>query len=229
MAKTYDISVLGATAAGYVAAIILAKAGRQVVLLDAPAARTESPLADWVPGDLLTACPALKPIKADVFDAPFKNVCFHSAQLDRESCYSSRAVAGYLLRSAVLLKALDAQARKAGVERVALKSWPRLELGESSVAVHDQRGIHASILLVAQDNAPEVVARLALPVRTIPRTWMTVCGLDAPLPPGAGRKSSGDLHVVSFGKSERLGMFFHVGGVAHVRMISSALICAPPR
>lgn len=227
MAKTYDITVLGATAAGYVAATALAKQKRHVAVIQCPAGRTESTLADWVPADLLTDFPILRPAKA-AFGQPFKTMVFHSADLKRQAEYTSRSAAGYLLQTDKLLAALAALARKAGVDLIPLENPPRLQLGESAVTLAGERSITSQLLLIAQDSPSEAAANLALPVRTIPAGQITVCGLDAPLAPlGKGKaKPPAALHVVAFAGTDMMGVFFPVNGLLHVRIVSAAF--APP-
>lgn len=225
MAKVYDIAVLGATAAGYVAAASLARQKHTVVVVDAPAGRTESPLADWIPSDLPRDCELFRKAKS-ALGVPFKSMVFHSADLTRQAEYTSRGTLGYILQSEKLLEGLDGLARKAGVEKIKLEQPPKLEMRETSVRLHGQRELSSQLLLIAQDNPAEVVANLALPVRTVPPERMTICGLDAPLVRGRRAKAMPALHVVAFHGTDMMGMFFAVDGLMHVRIVSSAF--APP-
>lgn len=220
MPKSYDIAVLGATPAGYVAAITLAKKGRKVIVLSAPGSATESPLADWIPADVVKACPALRSVRSSGMEAPFRQVQFHSADLEQQAAYRSRTTAGYLLRRSNLLSAFAKAARRAGVDRAELTGPSAVELQESAVAVRAKRPCQAALLLIAQDRPAEVIARLALPARSVPVGQITVCGLD--IPAGRARLDKA-LHVVARpGGAERLGMFFGAGRVLHVRILSIA-------
>ena len=229
MPKSYDIAVLGATAAGYVAAITLARMGYKVIVLAGPGAGSESPLADWIPADVFRACAALRSVRSTGTDAPFREVQFHSQQLDRQAAYRSRSTAGYFVRSESLLKALAAAARKAKVDRASLDDEPAVELGETTVVVREtaasgsskaRRTFQSAMLLIAQGRPAEVVTRLGLPARSVPTGRLTACGLDIPL----GRARLGKaLHIVaSPGGRDRLGMFFAARGLIHVRIISAA-------
>ncbi|MCD4699122.1 MAG: hypothetical protein K8R91_00925, partial [Phycisphaerae bacterium] len=108
MPKTYDIAVLGGTAAGYVAAEALAKKGHSVIALSSSetAGDTESPLGDWIPAEILTACPTLRKVKTAATDSPFRAVHFHSADLADHAVYRSRSAAGFVLRPEKFLKTL---------------------------------------------------------------------------------------------------------------------------
>jgi len=233
MPKAYDIAILGATAAGYVAAITLAKKGRQVVVLAAPGSRTESPLADWLPADVVKACPALRLAKAAGTDAPFKQFWVHSDAFDRQAVCRFRSPAGFVFRSAQLLKTLAAKADRAGVDRARFKDPPEIAPHEREVSVRARaagtgsarrapREFRASILLIAQGRPADVVARLSLPVRHPPRGRLTVSGLDVPLTAaGARRKLGPGLHIVASGRGDGMGMFFLVRGCVHLRVIWS--------
>ena len=227
MPKSYDIAVLGATPAGYVAAITLAKKGRKVIVLSATGSATESPLADWIPADVVKASAALGSVRSSGMEAPFRHVQFHSADLSQQAAYRSRATAGYVLRRSNLLSAFAKAARRAGVDRAELTGASAVELQEGAVAVRAKRPCQAALLLIAQDRPAEVIARLALPARSVPVGQITVCGLD--IPAGRARLDKA-LHVVARpGGAERLGMFFGAGSVLHVRILSIAAPAAPGR
>ncbi|HET6427072.1 MAG TPA: hypothetical protein VFJ30_01590 [Phycisphaerae bacterium] len=223
MAKTYDIAVLGATAAGYVAATILARAGREVILVDAPGSATESPLADWVPADLVADCRQVRDVRAAGLDEPVRAVCFHGPDLAREATWRQRAVAAYVVRSATLLGALARAAREAGVHAVQTANTARPQLGERAVSLTlDDRSVQAGLLLIAKGAPVEVLTALNLSTRLVSASGIVICGLDAPLPRGAIRKElAGVIHVVAIEGAERLGMFFAAGSVLHVRAIST--------
>ena len=228
MPKAYDIAVLGATAAGYASALMLARSGHSAVVLDTPASPTESPLCDWLPADVLRVCPPLKSLAPTATDGPFRTVRFHSADLARQAEYKRRTPAGYLLRSARFLGALDRAARKAGVRRLRSAGPAELDLREKAVEIRiGTRALRASLLLIAQDSPAEVIGRLHLPTRTVPTGKLSVCGLDVPLPRGGVPEAlPGALHAVAVGGQERLGMFFVAGGLLHVRILSAEP--APP-
>ena len=233
MPKAYDIAVLGATAAGYAAAITLAKKGHKVVALAAPASRTESPLADWLPADVMKACPALRLAKAAGTDAPFTQFWVHSGNFDRQAVCRFRSPAGFVFRSAQLLKALAAKADRAGVDRARFKDPPEIAPDEREVSIRagaagpgsarpTPREFRAGVLLIAQGRPADVVARLSLPVRHPPRGRLTVSGMDIPLTAtGARRKLGPGLHVVASDGGDGMGMFFLVRGRVHLRVIRS--------
>jgi flavin-dependent dehydrogenase len=222
MRKTYDVAVLGATAAGYVAALELARQGHSAIVLDVPRSGRESPLADWLPADVFEVCRPLRAVKPAGLEGPFRAIQFHSDQLDREALYRQRATAGFVLRSARLLRALGGAARRAGIDSLRAKQAPRHELQESAVALEvGGQTVRAALLLIAQDSPADVIAGLRLSVRSVPTANLSLCGLDAPMPRGQARRNiGGALHLIAFGRGEQLGMFFAAGAVLHVRIIS---------
>jgi flavin-dependent dehydrogenase len=221
MTDPYDVVVLGATAAGYVAAIRLAGKGLRVVVVAAPAKRVESPLADWIPNDLLRASSEIKSVRAQVLEESFRQVCFHSAKLDQEATFVSRATLGYFLRAGVLLEALAAKAARAHVERLELPESPVPALGESLVTLRGAQAVQAKLLLWAQDEPANVQAQLGLPGRSVPVNQVTIAGLNVPLPKGQDHGLAHALHVVTFPAPEQLGMYFALDGLLHMRVIST--------
>ncbi len=220
MAKVYDIAVLGATPAGYVAAVTLARWGHEVAVVEAPGSATESPLADWAPGELFRTCRVLKAVRRGGTEAPFRTVHFHSPALDREATYRQRTTAGFFLRRARLAKAMAAHARQAGVRLVRTQAPAGPELEETAVVVGVSPRIRAGLLLIAQDAPLEAMTTLAMPLRGVPSAGMTVWGVDVPL--GGRRRPPLDdaLHAVAFDRADRLGMFFVAGDVLHVRIVA---------
>ncbi len=221
------MAVLGATAAGYVSAITLAKKGRDVILLDGPTSAVESPLADWIPFDTFGICPALRAVRSAATEAPFRRMQFHSPRLDRQAAYGSRSVAGFVLHSRKLRVALDSAARRAGVGRLRLAEPPGIDLQEGGVVVTGKRQTRARLLLIAQDSPAEAMARLSLSDRSAPAGGLSLCGLDVAITPAQRRKLGGDLHVVARAAGRRLGVYFAAGGSLHVRIIFGSRDVAP--
>ena len=219
MARTHDIAILGATAAGYASAIALAKRRRDVVLLAGGGSAVESPLSDWIPSDVFADCAALRPVKTSGTERPFRGVQFHSAGLDRQAAHRGRAAAGYFLHPDKLLAALKSAARSAGVKFPACPQPAQVELREACVILHAKREVRARLLLFAHSSPAEVMAKLALPGRMVLTGELTLCGLDLPLTPPQRQKLDKDLHLVGLAGSNRLGVFFVAGKLLHVRIL----------
>lgn len=221
MRKCYDVGVIGATAAGLSAAIELARAKRSVVVLDIPATPTESPLADWVPRDVFQLAPFLKPIAKAAGAEPFEVVRFHNADGTKSAEYKAGKIAGYSLPAGKLQAALKAAARKLKVAFVTGHAWPLLQLGEQKVTLIGEHTTEMQLLMIAQDRPADVMSELALPVRNVPRSTLTVSGLDVHWTPGKLRNHfPPELHVVDLPTRGELGMFFPAGNTLHVRIIS---------
>lgn len=221
MARSYDVAILGGTAAGWAAAARLARAGAEVVLVDSPIPPSESPLCDWAPGDFFTREGMPRSLAAAAKAVAFRSVRYYSADLTQTAEYSAgRSRAGYFLRSADLIRALQAVARKLGVKARTTRTPPAIQLGEDSVRLLGTTQVVARILLVAHSRPAEVLASLALPVRTGSRAACIVGGLDVPAGGQAPVKKLGKcLHVVASRQRGLLGMFFLAGKALHCRMI----------
>ncbi len=219
MAKTYDIAIVGATAAGYAAAIDLAKRGRDVALVADPGGAAECPLADWIPADTFVDCRAVRPAKSAGTEAPFRAVQFHSADLEDSVAYRGRSVAGFFLQPGKFLAALKSAATAGGAKVISAREPVGIELGESEVVLRANRDIHARLLLIAATTPPEVLARLTLPSRHVSAGALTLCGLDLPLSAAQRRRLDKDMHLVAIGSTSRLGVMFLAGSRLHVRII----------
>ena len=223
MTQPYDVAVLGATPAGYVAARRLAEQGGRVVVIDAPRRPAYCPLCDWV-GRGFFSSDDLPPSLVDDCEAEgFRDVCYHSADLAREARHVSRTAAGYFLDPKKLTKALRESASAGGADCHKARKLPEIRLEETAVRVLTSRPVHAQLLLIAQDRPADVLGELALPIRSVPRGSLALAGLDVPLDAGAGPDArEATLHVVSSQGRRKMGMFFHLGETLHLRTISQA-------
>jgi flavin-dependent dehydrogenase len=218
MSDPHDVVVLGATPAGYVAAITLAQRKHDVVLVAAPAAMTESPLADWVPADVIEASPVIKSVKT-AFEGSFKEIVYHSQDFSQQAEFHSRSAAGYFIRQSVLLEALAKKAKSSGVKLQRLSRAPRIRLQENSVILTGEEGtVEGSVLLICQDDPDAVMTELIMPLRISHVEELSACGLDVPVP---RTSKTGALHLVTYGSHEQMGMFFQNKGLLHVRMLSA--------
>ncbi len=224
MPKTYDIAVLGASAAGYAAAWSLADRGRSVIVVDTEARTTESPLSDWAPRDLFR----MKGLGTSLAKAsgavPFDRVRYHNAPLQRSAEHKSRATAGYFFRTEELVKALRSRAETAGAENYNPQNTPEMHLEENGVRLVGGRTVHAELLLIAHSRPNEIVRDLGLAVRSLPHSSLTAAGIDVAIP---GRRDaeelSGVLNVVELPEHSDLGMFFVTDRTLHVRVVSSSV------
>ncbi len=228
MPKTYDMAVLGGTAAGYVAAITLAKKGHDVAVLARPPAyspgvQTESLLADWIPADVFGICPALRQARSYAIDRPFRAVHFHSADLNRHAVYRSRTTLGFTLLQPRLIKALASAARRAGVRCIRLEKNPQINLQETVVVLNEKasppREFRAALLLVAEGGPSEAMSRLSMPARNAPAGKVTICELTVRLRPSDRKSIDKDVHIVAFAGGEQFGMFFQTSSGLHVRIV----------
>lgn len=223
VAKVYDIAIVGGTPGGYAAAYWLARAGCDVLVMDWPDDSAECMLSDWVgkgffklpglPASLAKACGA----------AAFKRVCYHDTTCRRRAEYRPRSVSGHFIAAGNLVKAMRAAASDAGAEVRSTRSPCDIELGEDCVRLIGARRFRARLLIMAKGSPCDVVAALSISGHTAPASPLVVAALDVPLS-GRGKLAGSDaaLHVVESSRRRSLGIFFVVGGVAHVRVICAS-------
>ena len=223
MPDRFDIAILGGSPAGFAAACHLAGKKCSVVLLNPPPTAAECPLADWVSPEFFRLAGLPKSLAADTQAVAFQQVCYHSALLDREVAYASRAKAGYFLQTAELVKRLRKWAEKRHVTVHDTDQRPRIELREDRVCLVGERTLTAKLLLITQDRPAEALRELAMPLRNVPNAHLVTAGLDVPVKDRAlAKRLQGILHVVESAERTELGMFFLVGSLLHLRMISSS-------
>jgi len=223
MPRTYDIAILGATAAGWAAAEHLAHKRLDVIVVDCPSAASESPLCDWVPKDFFRILgPPMSLAKTSKATA-FRKMRYLSADMSRQMEYSTRSPAGYFLRPGVLIEALQARATKAGAQRRGMRKVAVVQLEEDAVRLIGAAQVVARILIIAHSCPTDVLAGLGLPSRAGPKSTCTVAGLDVPIRGKAMAKQiTGVLHVVESRERGELGMFFVAGSTLHLRVISTS-------
>lgn len=224
MASTCDIAILGATPAGFAAAARLAGRNCDVIVLDPPSQSVQSPLSDWVPGDFFRQRGLASGLASASDAKAFQRVRYHSADMTRGAEHSGRNVAGYLLRCENLLSALREAATEKGVKVRRTSTRPTVELEEDEVRLVGTCQVRARLAIIAQDRPDEVVAQLALPIRSVPRSRMIVAGMDIPLgSESEGKSVAGALHVIQAREQSEMGLFFLSGPRRlHVRVLSTS-------
>ncbi len=231
MAKLYDIAILGATPAGYAAAAHLAGAKCDVVLLDAqPQNSMSCPLCDWAGRNFFAAGakgPLPRSMARKIKAVEFRRVVYHDKAVARQVEHVSRNPLGYFLPAGALNQTMRQAASRAGAVTRSTKTTPAIRPEEDHIELIGTRQFHAKLLIVAQDDPAGILNELGRPTR--PRQLMSVVALDVPLSAPATaqykkcRKISHAMHVVELPERSELGMFFVVGRVLHVRVISTSL------
>ena len=226
----YDMAILGATPAGCAAAYVLARRRHRVVLVDAPAATAESPLADWFPKGFFSIAGLPKGLESAAEACAFSRVVYHNAELNKSVEHAGRGAVGYFVPAGQLAAALKKAAVKAGAKVVSSDRLPRITLREDHAELGGDAGVRGKLLMIAMNRPRDVIGELALPVQNVPQAPMTVAALDIPLP-GKGKSSSssslkslaGAMHVVENHERSDLGMFFQSGQAVHIRLISASV------
>ncbi len=223
MSKIYDVAVIGANPAGCAAAHRLASRGLSVALVDCPSETSESPIAEWAPGDFFKQRDLPKSLIKASGASEFHSVCYHNADFSKHIEYKSRSTLGYFVRSDELRSAMRAAAQKAKVEFRHAKHFPEIHIEEEGVRLFNSNPIQSRLLIIAQGQPAAVLNALALPIRTVAQDEIVAAGLDIPIPAGkATRKIAGSMHVVECPERTEIGIFFVAGSVIHVRIVSSS-------
>ncbi len=224
MSVLHDVAVLGATPAGFAAAYVLAKAGKDVIVVAAPPSSAQCPLADWACADLfrIPRLPHLPRLTAGLAKAakakPFQAIHYHSVALDRRVEYRRRSAMGYFLQPSDLTAALASAARKAGAKVRSSSTLPVIRLEEDGILLSGSSEVAARLLIIVEGQPHDVLDDLGLAVRAPRSVPLIVAGLDVPF---AGA-SDGALHIVEEPERSEIGMFFAVGGHLHLRVVSSS-------
>lgn len=225
MAKLYDVAILGGSAGAYAAACHMAKARKdmQIAVISPPAKTTDCPLADWVPRGFFEPKFLTKSFIKSSGALAFKRVAYHNSDLSSQMDQIYHKPAGHFYQAGQLENALRDMAKDLGVTVRNTSTDPAINLQEDQVRLVGSIQVRASMLLLAHDRPSEVISELSLPVRTVPRSNLVVAGLDVPI----GKDLPDDLfadelHVVEMPERSELGLFFRVGNIIHLRMISKS-------
>jgi flavin-dependent dehydrogenase len=221
MSRIYDVAILGCNPGAYAAGGYLAGKGFSVVVLGVPGQEVESPLCDWVPGDFFALKELPKSLPRSCGAQAFARVHYHNATLTTEAQSAGKSPLGYLLKPGELLKALKTAATKTGATFRACESSPKILLEDDGVRLHAPAALRSKLLLVTHGLPAGAINELALPVRTLPTSSLTVVGLDVPVKSGSITKEfASALHVVEAPERSELGLFFVLDGLLHLRLIS---------
>lgn len=222
MARIYDVAVLGATPAGYVAAICLRKTQRDVVLLDGPRDASECPLSDWAPAGTLKMTGLPKGLARSSGARRFSRVAYHNVAMDKTVQYQSSTPAGVMVSYRKLCDALRQCADQAGVRLRSTGTGPAVQLMEDRVKLVGTTQVAARLLLVAHNRPAEMLADLAMPARSAEQPQLAVAGLDVPLAKSDASRLAGALHIIEMPERSELGLFFVLGEIVHIRVISNS-------
>ena len=210
--RVHDLAVIGAGPAGASAALLAARHGHRVVLIDRETFPRTGAAAGWLNARVSSLLKEMGIAERAVGGVPVAGVTFHSADFTKSSRPALEHAPVYLVDRVHFGNVLVEAVRKQGVSLVEGRTARDVRLLESSVMVEldDGKAIEARLLLLATGPRREMFHRLGI---AMPRGgtafWTAQVGHDV----STSSRSPAHVHVV-------LGM--DRGG-------SFGLICASPR
>lgn len=167
MAETlYDVAIVGAGPAGATAAALLARKGRQVVLLDREKAGRVAPCAGWLnvrAKSLLDeiACPF-----PDRFLVPFSQVTFYNADASKHASPKHEGPMGFLVDRPQFDSALIQHAASLGAVRMLGQEAKDLRLDESRVLLKLANSeVQSRLLVLATGRSQDLASRIGFSPR----------------------------------------------------------------
>ncbi|MFP4105432.1 MAG: NAD(P)/FAD-dependent oxidoreductase [Phycisphaerae bacterium] len=223
MSTTYDIAILGAGPVGLAGASLAAKKGLSVAVLNPPSESTDPPISEWVPPQFFKQEGMPGGLIRGTSAKEFRRVVYHNSGRDETVLYKARKAAGYLLNMEDLTAQLKQEATDAGVKIRNTKTAPTIKLEEDHVQLTGTTQVRAKMLIACEGQPHSVIGELAIPMRTVPRSSLTVAALDIPIQEqDLSKDARNSLNVVEMPERSELGMFFATETALHLRVVSSS-------
>lgn len=161
----FDVAIVGAGPAGAMAATILARNDRRVLLLDREAFPRSVPCSGWVSarvGDLLAGAGIKNP---KLLSKPFHLVSIHNADFTKRSEPKFERPPGFLVDRTEFDNELVKSAMKLDVEFRPERDVSNIELRESSVRLQtqDDEVFQARLLILAAGRGTPLLEMVGLP------------------------------------------------------------------
>ncbi len=166
----HDVVIVGAGPAGATAALLLAKKGLNVVLVDAAKYPRKNICAGWLSAQAKPLIERLGLTFAKLVAHPFESVSFHNADFSKSAVPKFDETPGYLVNRTAFDERLVAEAVQAGARFDDAKPVTDVSLGETSVSVTvaDGSRIQARLLVMAAGRSTGLLERLRLSPGAIP-------------------------------------------------------------
>ena len=159
--ETFDVAVVGAGPAGATMAIILAKQGRRVALLDGAEFPREASSLAWLN---IQVAPLLAEIgirAKSTFIRPFRQVTFFDSEFSKSTQPAFDEDVGYLVDPVAFANSLVAAASESGVSLVAGSAVAETWLKEDSVVLELENGeqVESRLLVLASGRGSDLLDR----------------------------------------------------------------------
>lgn len=136
----FDAIVVGAGPAGATIAIMLAKKGMSVGLIDRESFPRRKACTGWVNTDIAKLLDELDVASKQLLSRPIKEVAFHNADLSKTSVPKLKSTPGYLIDRATFDERLVNTAKRAGAQLIENCEITDLDPQESGVNVITSKG-----------------------------------------------------------------------------------------
>ncbi len=169
----YDAAIIGAGPAGATAAILLARKGRQIVLIDRGKAGRASPCAGWLSARAKTLLDELGCSFPAGSVAPFSQVMFYNADCTKNATPKIDGPIGYLVDRSQFDATLTQHAASLGAHVLQGEEAKDVRLSEAQVTINlAASAVHSRLLVLATGRTQELASRFGLAQRGDVPVWV---------------------------------------------------------
>lgn len=174
--EIFDVAIIGAGPAGTLAAITLAKKGRQVLLLDQSKFPRPSLCTGWINAQVKTLLDELEFPSKKILKTPFEDVTFFNADLSKSAKPVFPQLPGYVIDRSSFDHSLVKYAEKNKVNFFQSTSIVDLQLQESTVVMTSDQDekFESRLLLFATGKDQKLLNRTGFDVEAVEHPSYTV-------------------------------------------------------
>jgi geranylgeranyl reductase family protein len=160
----FDAIIVGAGPAGSTIAIMLAKAGMSVGLIDRAKFPRRKPCTGWVNANVAKLLDDLGVASKQLLARPIQDVAFHNADLSKTAVPKLGSLPGYLIDRAAFDERLVNTAKRAGAQLIENREVTDLDAEESGVNVITSDGskFHCRLLVLAIGASKKLRAKVGI-------------------------------------------------------------------
>ena len=184
-----DVVVVGAGPAGAAAAILLARSGHRVVLLERERVPGRVASAGWLSARAVPLLTQMGVTVEPLLDCPFHDVTFYNADLSKQSTPAFKEAPGFLIDRTAFATALVETASGCGVTVTRGRAVVNVILRETSAVVRldDGADVEGRLLILAAGTESDLVARVGI---SLDREYKAVWCAQADAPKRRNVKTS---------------------------------------